>query len=107
MTKGIGFPGSCFTMAGIVSNSVDLSSDKSDLNIKSITPIEETLLGILKEGPSTRDQLCEKLGLPRTTVYDGLEKLIKRNKVMKYPIWATERSRGRPQVAFSLLDDKK
>ena len=42
----------------------------------------------------------------RTTVYDGLRKLIIRNMVKKFPLFATERNRGRPQVLFSLLDGK-
>ncbi|NMC05606.1 MAG: hypothetical protein GYA24_10355 [Candidatus Lokiarchaeota archaeon] len=47
------------------------------------------------------------MAIPRTTIYDGLKKLIMRNEVKKYPVYQTERSRGRPQVLFSLLEDKK
>jgi len=88
-------------------NSLDLSADKGDMKLKSISPAEEKLLVVLKEGPLTRDQLIAKLGIPRTTIYDSLKKLILRNEVKKYPLFATERSKGRPQVLFSLLDDKK
>lgn len=77
------------------------------MKLKSISPIEEKLLVVLKEGPLTRDQLVKKLAVPRTTIYDGLKKLIVRNEVKKYPLFATERSRGRPQVLFTILDDKK
>jgi predicted ArsR family transcriptional regulator len=94
-------------MAGIVSDSFNLSSNKDDLKIKSISGIEEKLYNVLHEGPLTREQLVKKLGVPRTTVYDGLKKLIVRNEVKKYPVWATERTRGRPQVLFSLIDYKE
>lgn len=82
----------------------ELAIDKS----QSISPIEERLIAILKDGgPLTRDQLVTKMACPRTTVYDGLKKLIHRDEVKKYPFYQTDRVRGRPQVLFSLLDDKK
>jgi predicted ArsR family transcriptional regulator len=75
---------------------------------KLISPIEERLISILKDGgPLTRDQLVKKMDVPRTTIFDGLKKLIQRDEVKKYPFYETQRSRGRPQVMFSLLDDKK
>lgn len=94
-------------MSALVTNSFNLTSNKDDLKIKSISAIEDKLLGVLHEGPLTRDQLVRKLKVPRTTIYDGIKKLITRNEVKKYPVFATERSRGRPQVLFSLLDDMK
>jgi len=84
-------------------NTINLSPEKDDMKIKSISAIEERLVSILKEGPQTRDQLVKKLSIPRTTIYDGLRKLIQRNEVKKFPLFATEQSRGRPQVLFSLL----
>jgi|SRR5271157_5050106 len=75
--------------------------------INSISAIEERLLAILKDGPHTRDQLVKKMDVPRTTIYDGLRRLIMHNEVKKFPLFATERSRGRPQVLFSLLDGKE
>ena len=89
------------------SNVINLSSEKDDMKLKSISAIEERLIALLKEGPHTRDQLVKKLAVPRTTIYDGLRKLIIRNEVKKYPLFATDRSRGRPQVLFSLLDSKE
>jgi len=109
----------------------------ADEKIKSISPIEERLISILKDGgPLTRDQLVKKFpvrknGKPfaRTTIYDGLKKLILRGEVKRYPFkihctcptkrgqgfvkyhetgcLAKRPSRGAPQVLFSLLDDKK
>lgn len=101
-------PASTSEPVALPSNSFNLSGGKDDLKIKSISPIEDKLLGVLKEGPLTRDQLVKKTGgIPRTTIYDGLKKLIVRNEVKKHPVFATDRSRGRPQVLFSLLDDRK
>jgi len=84
-----------------------VASNKESLELESISPIEEALLVLLKEGPQTRDQLVKKTTLPRTTLYDGLRKLIIRNEVKKYPVYATDRSRGRPQVLFSIFDECK
>lgn len=85
-----------------------VSSTLSDERTRSVSPIEERLLSILRDGgPLTRDQLVKKMSIPRTTIYDGLKKLIMRNEVKKYPLYQAERSRGRPQVMFSLLDDSK
>jgi len=107
--------------------SVSLSDEKS----KSISTIEERLISILKDGgPLTRDQLVKRMGVPRTTIYDGLKKLIIRNAVVKYPFLTTPRCkcpvarnsskkqhvkgcpgnrmvRGRPEVLFVVLDDRK
>jgi predicted ArsR family transcriptional regulator len=88
------------------SNTINLSSDKEDMKLKSLSAIEERLVALLKEGPQTRDQLVKKMAIPRTTIYDGLRKLIMRNEVKKYPLFATDRSRGRPQVLFTLFDGK-
>ncbi|MEX2718693.1 MAG: helix-turn-helix domain-containing protein [Candidatus Sigynarchaeota archaeon] len=73
-----------------------------------LSPVEARLISVLKEGgPLTRDQLVKKLSIPRTTIYDGLKKLMQRDEVKKYPFYQAERARGRPRVLFSLLDDKK
>lgn len=69
-----------------------------------LTPIEDRLVNVLtKDGPLDRDQLVTKLDAPRTTVFDGLAKLIRRGMAKKYPIYETVRSRGRPHVLFSLI----
>jgi len=87
--------------------SMKLESKKDDLKLKSLSPIEEQLLSVLKDGPQTRDELVKKMAIPRTTIYDGLKKLIVRNEVRKAPVYLVERNRGRPQVLFSILDEKK
>jgi predicted ArsR family transcriptional regulator len=86
----------------------NLNKSLTDDKNKSISPIEERLISVLKDGgPLTRDQLVKKMATPRTTIYDGLKKLIMRAEVKKYPFYQTERSRGRPKVLFSVLDCKK
>ena len=89
------------------SNTINLSSEKDAMKLKSLSAIEERLVAILKEGPQTRDQLVKKMAIPRTTIYDGLRKLIRRNEVKKYPLFATQQVRGRPVVLFSLFDGKE
>jgi predicted ArsR family transcriptional regulator len=81
------------------------SSDKS----RSISPIEEQLISLLKdEGPLFREQLKRRMGLPRTTIYEGLAKLMARGEVKSFPFYATEKlARGRPPVLFSLSYDRR
>lgn len=69
--------------------------------------VDEQITVVLKDKPLTRDQLVEKTGAPRTTVYDGLKRLIMRNEAKKYPFYETERNRGRPRVLFALIGDQK
>jgi len=46
---------------------------------------EHFLFNILrKNGPLTRDQLVDLSKIPRTTIYDNLEKLISKDIVEKY-----------------------
>ena len=89
-------------MQTLVGNSSGLGTEA---RIKSFSPLEEKLIDVLKNGPLTRDEMVKKLAVPRTTVYDGLKKLIMRNEVRKNPVILNERSRGRPKVIFSLTDD--
>jgi predicted ArsR family transcriptional regulator len=91
-----------------VEQSVELTFDGGDES-RSISPIEERLIGLLKDGgPLLRDQLVKRMGIPRTTIYEGLAKLIARGEAKKFPFYASEKlRRGRPPVLFSLSDDKK
>lgn len=68
------------------------------------TPIEEELVDLLKEGPITRDQMVRRLRKPRTTIYDGLKRLIVRNEAKKFPLVLGGRARGRPKVLFALAE---
>jgi len=63
---------------------------------------EEELLEILKKhGPLTRDQLAKITGLPRTTIYDKLSKLLLQKKVIKKP--EERKKRGRPKIYWEAV----
>lgn len=66
--------------------------------------LEKQLIQILEGGPKTRDQMVKKTGIPRTTVYNNLEKLIIRKEVKKFPLYPNERARGRPKIIFQLSE---
>ena len=89
-----------------VQESVKQAFDTGDKS-RSISPIEERLIALLKDGgPLLRDQLKKRMGIPRTTIFEGLKKLIARGEVKSFPFYASEKlSRGRPPVLFCLVDD--
>lgn len=64
--------------------------------------IEDYLLMILEEGPLTRGELSTITGIPRTTLYDSLVKLIIKDKVEKFS--SSKRKRGRPNVYYRRVD---
>ena len=61
-------------------NAINLSEKRIPEN-DSYSELEIQLLDVLKQGPMTRDQLVTKLEIPRTTIYDGLKKLMNRKEV--------------------------
>lgn len=69
------------------------------------TRLQKQIIKELKDGAKTRDQLVKVLGVPRTTIYDALRKLIKYDRVIKYPLYNYERIKGRPKILFSLIDN--
>ncbi|MBD3188945.1 hypothetical protein GF325_19110 [Candidatus Bathyarchaeota archaeon] len=89
-----------------ISDSSNLSQGSGKDQLSSHSELETQLLGVLEDGPKTRDQLVKKLGIPRTTIYDGLKKLIINKEVKKYPLIVPNRGRGRPKVLFELNEDK-
>lgn len=75
--------------------------EKGTANIKKGIQ-EEELLKILKEkGPLTRTELMEITGVPRTTLYDKLVKLILKGKVRKISVKGN--GRGRPKVYYETI----
>jgi len=72
----------------------------SDPNEKIPSSLEEDLLKALEKGPMTRDDLAREMETPRTTLFDGLKKLIIKGDVKKYPHYTRDQGRGRPQVYF-------
>lgn len=48
--------------------------------------------------PATRMDLCKATGIPRTTIYDSLTRLMLKQKVTRYSI--PSKSKGRPKVYY-------
>lgn len=72
---------------------------KSQGSIYNANKTDETILHILKStGDMTRNDLVEATGIPRSTLYDALLRLMLKGKVTKY----SERINGpgRPKVFF-------
>lgn len=63
--------------------------------------LEEYLLKVLQEGPITRGELAMVTGIPRTTLFDNLIKLILQDKVTKES--KSNKKRGRPRVYYKLV----
>ena len=62
---------------------------------------DQLVLGALSEiQPSTRMDLCKKTGIPRTTIYDALSRLILKKVVIKYS--TPSKSKGRPKVFYRI-----
>ncbi|MEM2109006.1 MAG: helix-turn-helix domain-containing protein [Candidatus Odinarchaeota archaeon] len=70
--------------------------------VKSKLDLKNTILDLLgKHGPLTRDDMVEFTGIPRTTLYDSLDKLILSGKVEKYVLKVNKK--GRPTVYYELV----
>ena len=82
-----------------------MNFSKSLIKIAPLSSLEIKLKEILKGRALTRDQMVTILDIPRTTIYDGLKKLIVRGLVIKYPEFKPERSKGRPKILFALKDN--
>jgi len=66
--------------------------------------IEEYLYEILKNyGPLPRATLRRLTGIPRTTLYDALTRLILQGKIRKYPLHT--RQCGRPRIYYEVLQE--
>ncbi|MHA1368872.1 MAG: helix-turn-helix domain-containing protein [Promethearchaeota archaeon] len=88
-------------------NNNNLSRDVEKILKKSHSYLELKLLDILKNGPMTRDQLVKELQRPRTTIYDGLRKLMIRREIKRFPVHDKNKGKGRPKVAFALMSDEE
>ncbi|MHA1269802.1 MAG: helix-turn-helix domain-containing protein [Candidatus Helarchaeota archaeon] len=65
--------------------------------------IEDYLIEIIKEnGDMTRKELAELTRIPRTTIYDTIEKLIYEGKIEKYAI--SDKKRGRPKIYYRYIE---
>ncbi|WEU40958.1 MAG: hypothetical protein OdinLCB4_003360 [Candidatus Odinarchaeum yellowstonii] len=70
--------------------------------VKEKTDLKTTIIELLeKHGPLTRNDMVEYTGLPRTTLYDALDKLILSGKIEKYVLKINKK--GRPTVYYELV----
>lgn len=56
---------------------------------------------IAKNQPITRPELVKITGIPRTTIYDSLIKLILAEEVKKYSVH--NKKRGRPRIFYEVV----
>ena len=62
---------------------------------------DRIVLGALSEiQPTTRTELCKKTGIPRTTIYDALDRLILKKIVIKFS--TPRKTKGRPKVFYRI-----
>ena len=62
---------------------------------------EVIFAGIQKFGPITRNELMKELGIPRTTLYDNIVKLMINKKIQKFSVG--NKKRGRPKVYYKII----
>ena len=55
---------------------------------------------IVNQGPITRSDLTKLTGIPRTTIYDTIVKLMLDEQIKKYAI--PSKQRGRPKVFYEI-----
>jgi len=61
--------------------------------------IKEYLFKIIADkGPITRSELTKETGIPRTTIYDTIVKLMLDEQIKKYSV--PSKKRGRPRVFY-------
>jgi predicted transcriptional regulator len=74
----------------------------SGSSFSSQNPTDQQVYQMLREnGPSTRDELAERTGIARTTVFDALTRLSIRGVVRRYK--QPRNSRGRRRVYFKIV----
>ena len=67
--------------------------------------IEDMIVQNLKHRPLNREQMSIITGIPRTTLYDSLVKLIMKDKVETFTNYKNIKGRpGRPKVYYKLVD---
>ncbi|MHA1649417.1 MAG: hypothetical protein ACTSYB_04405 [Candidatus Helarchaeota archaeon] len=65
-------------------------------------PIERYLYEIIKiYGPITRSKLRKLTGIPRTTIYDCLIRLLLQKRIRKFPIHS--KKPGRPRIFYEVI----
>ena len=68
--------------------------------------IKEYLFKIIAEkGPITRSELKNLTGIPRTTIYDTIVKLMLDEQIKKFSV--PSKKRGRPRVFYEIISLSK
>ena len=65
--------------------------------------LQELLDYLEEKGPKTRPEIVSDLGIPRTTVYDRLVRLVLRGQVRKFPV--PRKTRGRPRIKYGATSE--
>ncbi len=55
-------------------------------------------------GPANRTRLCQKTDIPRTTMFEGLKRLIENGFIREFTVRSEKASRGRPQKYYETID---
>ncbi len=64
--------------------------------------IKEYLLKLItNKGPITRSELTKETGIPRTTIYDTITKMLLDEQIRKYSV--PSKRKGRPRVFYEIL----
>ncbi|MHA2243755.1 MAG: helix-turn-helix domain-containing protein [Candidatus Hodarchaeales archaeon] len=91
-------------------NTLSSKKENENINLKHSTSSDTTitnktdllvLVALSEIQPSTRKGLCNKTGIPRTTIYDALTRLILKKIVIKYS--TPSKSKGRPKVFYRIV----
>ncbi|MFO8019860.1 MAG: helix-turn-helix domain-containing protein [Promethearchaeia archaeon] len=85
-------------------NNTDTNNFRKFVKQLEISKIQRDIMILLNRGPMPRSKIVTKLGKPRTTIYDNLRKLQKKNLVDKYPFNNGER--GRPIIMWKLTNQE-
>ena len=73
--------------------------------VVSSSPFNKTLLALLREkGELSRTDVCKLLNVPRTTVFDNLDYLYRKELIQKKSV--KEQQRGRPIILWKILKPK-
>ena len=68
--------------------------------------IKEYLFKIIaNQGPITRSDLTKSTGIPRTTIYDTIVKLMLDEQIKKYAV--PSKRRGRPKIFYEITSIPK
>lgn len=73
-------------------NYSELITNKTDVQV---------IEALVKIQPATRMELCKRTGIPRTTIYDALTRLMLKRVVVKFS--TPNKGKGRPKVYYRVV----